>query len=89
MSIMNMILKSIKERSKLEAQAYNTLKDYKYLKSTSIPKQAFYPTRIKVMQEVSEYRRLRACFDNYQDPKTLKRDNQIKSIVKDLNTSNH
>ena len=80
-----MIMKSINERSKLEVQAYNTLKDYKYLKVC--PKEVFYHYRVKVMQAVSEYRSLRACFDNYQDKKTLRRDNQIQDIVKDLNSS--
>ncbi len=84
---MNMIEKSIQERKKLEIQAYNTLIDYKYLKSKSIPKEAFYLTRVKVMKEVSEYKRLRACFDNYQDKNTLKRDKQIQNIIYDLNKS--
>ena len=80
---MNMIAKSISERGILEAQAYNTLKDYGYLKTC--PKEVFYQVRVKVMNEVSKYKSLRACFDNYQDIKTLKRDNQIENIVTDLN----
>ena len=69
---MNMISKSIRERSILEAHAYNTLKDYAYFKNC--PKQSWKLSRIMVMNGVSEYKRLRACFDNYQDKKTLKRD---------------
>jgi hypothetical protein len=81
-----MIAKSISERSRLSAQAYNTKQDYKYLINKSIPKEAFYPSRVRVMIGVSEYRKLRACFDNYQDPKTLKCDRDIALIVKSLNT---
>jgi len=80
---MNMIVKSINERSELETQAFNTLIDYKYL--NSCPKEAFYLSRVRVMNMVTEYKRLRACFDNYQDPKTLRRDKQIENIIKNLN----
>lgn len=82
---MNMISKSIRERLILEAHAYNTLKDYAYFKNC--PKESWKLSRIRVMNGVSEYKRLRACFDNYQDKKTLRRDKQIENIVKELNTS--
>lgn len=82
---MNMIVKSIHERSRLEAQAFNTMQEFKYL--AVCPKEVFYKARVRVMQYVSEYKRLRACFDNYQDNKTLKHDKSIELIVKKLNKS--
>ena len=83
---MNMIAKSINERGILSAQAYNTKKDFSYLTSKSIPKEAFYPARIRVSQGVTEYKRLRVNFDNYQDKKTLVDDKDIQYIVNCLNT---
>lgn len=80
-----MIIKSIKERSILEAQAYNTLQDYTYFKTC--PKECWKLSRIRVMNGILEYKRLRVCFDDYQDKKTLKRDRRIKNIVKELNIS--
>lgn len=79
------IVKSINERSKLSAQVFNTLVDFKYLKSPVRPKEAYKLARIRVMNGVSEYKKLRACFNNYQDPKTLKNDEQIQAIVDSLN----
>jgi hypothetical protein len=80
------ITKSINERSRLSAQAYNTKKDFSYLTCNSIPKEAFYSARVEVMKGVSEYKRLRACFYNYQDKNTLRHDKDIEYIVDCLNT---
>jgi hypothetical protein len=80
------ITRSINERSRLSAQAYNTKKDFSYLTSKSIPKEAFYSARVEVMKGISEYKRLRACFDNYQDNNTLRNDKDIAYIVDCLNT---
>ena len=82
---MGMISKSISERADLEVQAYNTNKDFIYFKDC--PKEAWKINRIIVMQGVTEYKRLRACFDNYQDKKTLQWDRKIGAIVKFLNKS--
>lgn len=79
------ITKSINERAILEAQAYNTLQDYAYLKTC--PDKIWKQVRVKIMNEVSKYNSLRACFDYYTDKNTLKGDKQIKNIVKCLNVS--
>ena len=85
MPLGKMIIKSINERSKLEAHAFNTIQEFKYLKTC--PKEVFYSVRVKVMMKVKEYRTLRACLDNYQDKNTIKRDRQLENIVKVLNNS--